>query len=128
MTVAFGCVARIAEVRRPRATSAFLLRKGTNPRQAFAKQNLPLHRRYAFMSSTREMVRALKETTMPNAPEPERDREEPQDDAVHAEAEIRAHDRLRPDSILDAFTAVDVYVEAFVTGARYADQQRGASR
>ncbi len=65
---------------------------------------------------------------MPNAHEPERDRKEPGDDPVSAEAEIRARDRLTPNSMLDAFAAMDLYVEVFVAGVRYADKQRGAVR
>ncbi len=42
-------------------------------------------------------------------------------DAVRAEALERAHDRVEPDGVLDALAALELYVEAFLAGARFAD-------
>lgn len=53
---------------------------------------------------------------------------EPTPDAIHVEAEARAHDRLMPDATLDAMAAVDLYVEAFVAGAKFAATQPGDTR
>jgi len=50
------------------------------------------------------------------------------DAAVRAEAEERAHDRVSPDAMLDPLAAVNLYVEAFLAGARFAASQTGASR
>ena len=44
-------------------------------------------------------------------------------DATRAEAEERAHDRVAPDAMLDGITAVNLYVEAFLAGARLAAGQ-----
>ncbi len=65
-----------------------------------------------------------------NAREPERENDEglPGRDPLRTEAENRAHDRLTPDQMLDAFAAIDLYVEAFVAGARYANEQRRSGR
>jgi hypothetical protein len=49
-------------------------------------------------------------------------------DAVHAEAEERAHDRVAPDAVLDSIAAVNLYVEAFVAGARFAESLRESGR
>ncbi len=46
-------------------------------------------------------------------------------DAARAEAEERAHDRVAPDATLDSIAAVNLYVEAFVAGARFAAACRG---
>ena len=40
--------------------------------------------------------------------------------ATRAEAEERAHDRVAPDAVLDSISAVNLYVEAFVAGAKFA--------
>jgi len=45
---------------------------------------------------------------------------------LRAEADERAHDRLTPDAALDAVAAVDLYVEAFLAGARFAGARAGA--
>jgi hypothetical protein len=50
------------------------------------------------------------------------------DAAVRAEAEERAHDRVSPNGMLDPIAAVNLYVEAFVAGARFSASQTGASR
>jgi hypothetical protein len=44
--------------------------------------------------------------------------------AARAEAEERAHDRVAPDATLDAIAAVNLYVEAFLAGARFAATRR----
>ncbi len=48
--------------------------------------------------------------------------------AAHTEAESRAHDRIAPDATLDAISAVNLYVEAFVAGARFEAERREARR
>lgn len=45
---------------------------------------------------------------------------------ARAEAEERAHDRVEPDAVLDSIEAVNLYVEAFVAGARFAAAGRGS--
>ncbi len=45
---------------------------------------------------------------------------DPTVDEIRAEADDRAHDRLSPDAVLDGMTAVDLYAEAFLEGARFA--------
>ena len=50
---------------------------------------------------------------------------EPPNDAVRAEAEERAHDRVAPDATLDSIAAVNLYVEAFVAGVKFAAKCRG---
>src|SRR5258705_13870722 len=45
--------------------------------------------------------------------------------AARAEAEERAHDRVAPDAMLDSIAAVNIYVEAFVAGAKFAAACRG---
>lgn len=47
-----------------------------------------------------------------------------QTDAARLEAEERAHDRVEPDAVLDAIAAVNLYVESFLAGARYAAPRR----
>ena len=47
--------------------------------------------------------------------------------AVRAEAEERAHDTVAPDGVYDAIGAVNLYVEAFLAGARFAAAQRSRS-
>jgi len=46
--------------------------------------------------------------------------------AARAEAEDRAHDRVSPDAVLDAIGAVDLYIEAFVAGAKFATERLGS--
>ena len=41
-------------------------------------------------------------------------------EAARDEAELRAHDRVSPDAVYDAIAAVDLFVEAFLEGARFA--------
>jgi hypothetical protein len=48
-------------------------------------------------------------------------------DEVRAEAEERAHDRVAPDAVLDSIAAVNLYVEAFVAGARFAAARRAGN-
>ena len=48
-------------------------------------------------------------------------------DAVRAEAEERAHDRVGPDAMFDSIAAVDLYVEAFVAGASFVAARRAAN-
>ena len=65
---------------------------------------------------------------MPNPHEAEHLHEEAplEPDPIREEALQRAHDRLSPDSALDPLASVDLYVEAFLAGARYADERRSA--
>ena len=50
------------------------------------------------------------------------------DAAVRDEKEERAHDRVSPAAMLDPLAAVNLYVETFVAGARFAASHGGASR
>lgn len=54
--------------------------------------------------------------------------DEPTPDAVRAEAEERAHDRVLPDAAYFGLDAIELYVEAFVAGARFATAPTGAQR
>jgi len=58
----------------------------------------------------------------------EKDGKAPTEDETRAEAETRAHDRVSPDGLLDSIAAVNLYVEAFLAGARFAEERRGAAR
>ena len=53
---------------------------------------------------------------------------DPTTEAIRAEAEEGAHDRVSPDAVLDAAAAVDLYVEAFLAGAAFIAMPTGASR
>jgi hypothetical protein len=44
---------------------------------------------------------------------------------ARARAEVRAHDRVSPGDSYDAIGAVNLYVEAFIAGARFAEARRG---
>lgn len=44
-------------------------------------------------------------------------------DAARAEAEGRAHDRVSPDAAIEPIAAVNLYLEAFVAGARFAAER-----
>jgi len=52
------------------------------------------------------------------------DESPPRADLARAEAEVRAHDRVSPDAELDSIAAVNLYVEAFVAGAKFAVEAR----
>jgi hypothetical protein len=44
---------------------------------------------------------------------------------ARAEGEERAHDRVAPEAMFDSIAAVNLYVEAFVAGAKFAAAGRG---
>jgi len=45
-------------------------------------------------------------------------------DAARAEARTRAHGRIAPDAALMPIEAVNLYVEAFIAGAQFAEARR----
>ena len=47
---------------------------------------------------------------------------------VRTEAEDQAHDAVAPDATYDAIAAVNLYVAAFLAGARFAADQRDVRR
>ena len=52
----------------------------------------------------------------------------PTPESIRAEAEERAHDAVTPDAVLNALAAINLYVEAFIAGAKFAAPPMGAPR